>query len=52
MGTIRNIVTHLMAKHATLLGSPEYHENALCDLGLKVKVKFNITNEFPYMTSY
>ena len=37
-GTIRNIVTHFMAKRATLLGSPEYHENALCDLDTEVKV--------------
>ena len=38
MGTIRNIVTHIMAKRATLLGSPEYHENALCDLETEFKV--------------
>ena len=38
MGTIRNIVTNFMAKRATLLGSPEYHKNALCDLETEVKV--------------
>ena len=38
MGTIRNIVTHFMAKHATFLGSHEYHKNALCDLETEVKV--------------
>ena len=38
MGAIRNIVTHFMAKRATLLGSHEDHENALCDLETEVKV--------------
>ena len=38
MGTIRIIVTHFMAKRATVLGSHEYHENALCDLEPEVKV--------------
>ena len=38
MGTIRNIVTHFIVKRATLLGSPEYQENALCDLETEVKV--------------
>ena len=27
-----------MAKRATFLSSPEYHENALCDLETDVKV--------------
>ena len=38
MGTNRNIVTHFMAKRATVLGPPKYHENALCDLETEVKV--------------
>ena len=38
MGAIRNIVTQLMAKRATFLGSHKFHENALCDLETEVKV--------------
>ena len=38
MGTIRNIVTHFIAKRATFLGSHEYYENALSDLETEVKV--------------
>ena len=48
MGTIRNIVTHFMAKHATLLGSPEYQENALCDLETEVKVNGTPWDERPF----
>ena len=52
MGTISNIVTHFMAKCATLLSSPEYNKNALCDLETEVKVNGTPWDKRPLLMHY
>ena len=52
IGTIRNIVTQFMAKCATLLDSPKYHDNAPCDLETEIKVKGTPWDGRPLLVCY